>query len=275
MGVTHVLRGEDHINNTPKQAMLYEALGFALPKFAHLPMILGTDRAKLSKRHGAASTLEYRKMGYLPEAMVNFLVRLGWSYGDEEVFTVDKLKDVFSVEHIGKANAIFNTEKLDWLNGIYLREKPSQDLADYMWKYFKEELSFASGVDKGTFVEGVKIIQGKVKNIPELIEQLYCLFGEDPDYDLTALKDAEKAPAKQAIQDVAAVLESSDFTIEDLEKRIRGYADEKGEKFGKIAKAVRFSLTGGKISPGLFEMISVQGKETVKRRMDRALKALG
>ncbi len=274
MGITHVLRGEDHINNTPKQALLYKALGYDLPFFAHFPMILGKDKAKLSKRHGAASTLEYRKMGYLPETMINFLVRLGWSHGDQEVFSVDELKKAFNLDAVGKANAIFNTEKLDWISGIQLRAKPAKELTSYIRKYFAEEISPYASIDPARFESGVAIIQGKVKLIPELIEQMDCLFGPDPSYPADGLKGEEKVLAKQVITDLKPLLASNPYTVESLEKAVRGYAEEKEIGFGKLAKATRFALTGGKISPGLFEMMAVQGKETVSRRFDNLLKSL-
>ena len=142
LNITHVLRGDDHINNTPKQIQLYKTLGFDVPNFAHLPMILGPDRTKLSKRHGAASTLEYRTMGYLPEAMIGFLVRLGWSHGDQEIFTVEELQKYFSLDKIGKANAIFSPDKLNWVSGHFMRTEPAGKLLAYLRKYFQPQIEF-------------------------------------------------------------------------------------------------------------------------------------
>lgn len=274
-GITHVLRGEDHINNTPKQKLLFEAFGWTPPAYAHLPMILGRDKAKLSKRHGAASTLEYRAMGYLPSAMVNFLVRLGWSHGDEEIFTPEQLTKVFSIEHVGKANAIFNVEKLEWISGVHLRDARPDFLVDYLLRYFEDKMPWAGKVDRERLKSGVVVSQGKVKTLLELIDQLDCLFGEDPRHDVSKLGQSERAFGVSVLKGVAAAVQGSDFSIEDLEKRVRAYSDSLGEKFGKVAKEVRFALTGGRVSPGLFEMMSVQGKETVSRRIDQALKALG
>jgi glutamyl-tRNA synthetase len=162
-GMTHVLRGEDHINNTPKQILLYQTLGYSVPQFAHLPMILGPDRSKLSKRHGAASTLEYRQMGFLPIALINFLARLGWSHGDQEIFTLDELKRVFSVEHIGKANAVFGIEKLTWMGGKMMELTSPSELFDYLHKYFIPSIGFLSEVPREKVELGIHIIQGKVK----------------------------------------------------------------------------------------------------------------
>ncbi len=272
--ISHILRGDDHINNTPKQILLYQALGYAVPNFAHLPMILGTDRTKLSKRHGAASTLEYRKMGYLPEAIINFLVRLGWSHGDQEFFEIDELQRVFSLDHIGKANAIFNPEKLNWVSGHFMREIAAAKLKDYAKKYFAPELAFTDGVSPERLEKGIAIIQGKVKVIPEMIEQLHCLFGQDPVYDAAALKPEDKTKYRELLTALEPLIATSTFEKSDLESKVRALAEKLGQKLGPLAHALRYAVTGGKISPGLFEMLEIQGKETVTRRIALALKAL-
>jgi glutamyl-tRNA synthetase len=274
LDITHVLRGEDHINNTPKQILLYQTLGYAVPEFAHLPMILGPDRSKLSKRHGAASTLEYRAMGFLPIALINFLARLGWSHGDQEIFTLDELKKVFSVSHIGKANAVFGIEKLTWMGGKMMEIVPAAELYDYLHQYFPEQIPFLSGLSRATVESGIGIIQGKVKNVLDLIEQLGCLFGEDPVFSKAALKESEVATVRELLAGAIGHLEASSFVKEDLETRLRAFATEKGIKLTPIAQAVRFGVTGGKVSPGLFEMLALQGKDRVLRRVRAATKAL-
>jgi len=274
LGITHVLRGDDHINNTPKQILLYQLLGFPVPHFAHLPMILGTDRTKLSKRHGAASTLEYQKMGYLPEAMINFLVRLGWSHGDQEIFTIDELKKYFSLEKIGKANAVFNPEKLNWMSGMIMKDFPVAKMREYLRKYFSPEIAFTKGVSVADFDAGLLITQSKTKNILELIEQLKCLFGEDPGYDVSLLKPEDAEKYQTFLAALEPVLVGSDFTKADLEPKVRAEAEKLGQKLTPLAQALRFAVTGGKISPGLFEMLEVQGKDTVLRRVKNALGAL-
>lgn len=271
--ITHVLRGDDHINNTPKQIQLYRGLGFELPRFAHLPMILGPDRTKLSKRHSAASTLEYRKMGYLPAAIINFLVRLGWSHGDQELFKIEELKTVFSLDRIGKANAIFNPEKLSWISGHFFRETPAQELSDYLVRHFESQIVFGKAVEHSRWIKGISIIQGKVKLIPELIDQLQCLFGPDPKYDPLP-PTSECSQIVERLSAAMRALEKSSFQKEGLEHSIREVCVQRSEKLAPIAQALRFAVTGGKISPGLFEMLEVQGKETVTKRLHLAISAL-
>ncbi len=274
MKMTHVLRGDDHINNTPKQILLYQALGYPVPQFAHLPMIMGTDRSKLSKRHGAASTLEYRKMGYLPDAMINFLVRLGWSHGDQEIFMVEELKKMFNVAQIGKSSAIFNPEKLNWTSGHFMRSTSPKSLREYVQKYFGEELAYCKDVPQEQLEGGIAIVQGKVKNILEMIDQMKCLFGEDPSYQTEAMKPEDRERMLKLLNSVHPVVKDSDFSKADLEARVRQQAESMGEKLTPLAQALRFAVTGGKISPGLFDMLEIQGKATVIRRMEKAIGAL-
>lgn len=272
--ITHILRGDDHINNTPKQILLYQALGLAVPNFAHLPMILGPDRTKLSKRHGAASTLEYRKMGYLPEAIVGFLVRLGWSHGDQEIFTVDELKQYFSLAKIGKANAIFSPDKLAWVSGHFMREAKPGDLREYLHRYFETQMEFAKGTPEATLEKGIAIIQGKTKNVLELVEQLQILFGADPAYDFGALKEGEAPKVLSYLETLQPILAETEFSQAALEPKLRALADSLQIKFTPIAQAIRFAVTGGKVSPSLFEMLEVQGRERVLRRVESARIAL-
>lgn len=271
--ISHILRGDDHINNTPKQILLYQTLGYQVPRFAHLPMILGQDKTKLSKRHGAASTLEYRKMGYLPEAIINFLVRLGWSYGDKEYFTIDELKSVFDITRVGKANAVFNTEKLVWVSGLVMKDMTNEHHLNYLKKYFGEEIAFTKGQSDEKLKAGIEIVKAKVKNVHEMIDQLKCLFGEDPTHDFSALKPADLPKVKENLELMAPILSASTFEKAEMESKARAEAEKTGQKLAPIAQALRFAVTGGKISPGLFEMLEVQGKETVLRRIQTCLAA--
>ena len=272
--MTHILRGDDHINNTPKQILLYQTLGFAVPHFAHLPMILGPDRTKLSKRHGAASTLEYRAMGYLPEAVINFLVRLGWSHGDQETFTVEELKKVFSIEKIGKAGGIYNIEKLNWYAGHFMRERTPASLREYVFRHFANQVEFLKGVENARLEKGISIVHGKVKTIPELLDQLQCLFGADPVYAVESVTPEDRDRMRGILESIQATVKDSEFTVQTLEPKVKAEAEKMSLKLGPVAQAVRFAVTGGKVSPGLFEMLEVQGKETVLRRMGNAIASL-
>lgn len=269
--MTHILRGDDHINNTPKQILLYQMLGYPVPYFAHLPMILGTDKAKLSKRHGAASTLEYREMGYLPLTMINFLVRLGWSHGDQEIFKIEELFKYFALDKIGKAPAVFNPEKLNWLSGVLMRDTSKEELYAYIVKHFSNKLEFAKGVDASRMSQCVGIIQGKVKNIIELIDQMHVLFGADPTYDRSKVKPEDAVKYLKVWQALVPVIASSDCTKADLEPKVRAEAEKMGEKLAALAQPLRFAMTAGAVSPGLFEMLEVQGKEIVTRRLGKAI----
>lgn len=274
LGITHVLRGDDHINNTPKQILLYQSLGFAVPHFAHLPMILGPDKTKLSKRHGAASTLEYRGMGYLPETMINFLVRLGWSHGDQEIFTIPELHQFFDLDHIGKASAVFSPDKLNWVSGQIMTRAEPPRLREYIHQYFPEKLDFLKGLDEKLELAAIAAVQAKVKNVHELIDQLGCLFGPDPAYDLSTTKEEEKQKMLGFLKQMQPSLQESDFSKADLETRLKAEAGKLGIKLTPLAQALRYSVTGGKHSPALFDMLELQGRERVLRRVENALQAL-
>jgi len=272
--ITHVLRGDDHINNTPKQILLYQALGYPVPNFAHLPMILGADKTKLSKRHGAASTLEYRKQGYLPETMLNFLVRLGWSHGDQELFTVEEMCKYFALDRIGKSGAVFNPEKLNWMAGQHMQKVQAFFLYNYVRKFFADESDYWTKEPREQVEQGVAIIQGKVKNIPELLDQMTCIFGPDPAYDVATLAETERTSMRGILEKFVPLMESSGIAKDKLEPAARALAEGMGIKLSPVAKAVRFAVTGGKVSPGLFEMLEVQGTDRVRRRLEAATNAL-
>jgi glutamyl-tRNA synthetase len=187
---------------------------------------------------------------------------------------MDELKTLFSLEKIGKANAVFNPEKLNWVSGMILKDRPAELLYAYLKKYFSSEISFCEGVDDAKVVRGIAITQAKVKNVLELIEQLGSLFGSDPSYDLSALKPEEMPQMADYLGSLLPILTGSDFTMADLEAKVRAEADRRGDKLAPLAKAIRYSVTGGKVSPGLFEMLEVQGKDRALRRMKKALEAL-
>jgi glutamyl-tRNA synthetase len=269
MGITHVLRGDDHVNNTPRQILLYEALGFPVPLFAHVPMILGSDKARLSKRHGATSVMAYRDMGYLPEALVNYLVRLGWSHGDQEIFSGDELVGLFDLDAVGKSPAIFNPEKLLWLNQHYLRTYSAERLVDALRPLWPA----ASDSTQGEFVRRVvKDLQSRSRTLLELIDSAAFYFAEEVAYDPKA---AEKFLTPASAVHLEAVLQElpgvEDYSKEGLEVFLRSLAESRQTKLKEIAQPLRVALTGKTVSPGIDEVMVTLGRERTLTRIVRAL----
>lgn len=269
MGITHVIRGDDHVNNTPRQILLYHALGAPLPRFAHVPMILGQDRTRLSKRHGATSVMAYKDMGFLPEALVNYLVRLGWSYGDQEIFSREELIQKFDLDRVGSSAAVFDMEKLLWLNAHYIRQKPAAAVKELV-KPFLRALNLP---DKGDdFLERtVTTVQPRSRTLKEMAEALRFYLVDEVSYDEQAARKfltPDMLHAFRLLMDRLEVLDG--FTEQGLEKIFRDTAEELGVKLGKIAQPVRVALTGVTASPGLFEIIDILGKDVVIRRLQKA-----
>jgi glutamyl-tRNA synthetase len=271
MGITYVIRGDDHVNNTPRQILIYQALAEPLPHYAHVPMILGPDRTRLSKRHGATSVLAYREMGYLPHALLNALARIGWSYGDQEKFTVQELIEKFSLENVGKSAGIFNPEKLLDLNARYIRESDSKDLGGALLP-FLERLGFRDP-DRDQVAGAAETLRMRSKTLVEMAESARFYFEEDLRYEDKADRKFLKPEIAPLMQETRTRLENmSEFTQKSLEGVFLSILDEKKIKLGDIAQPLRVALTGTSVSPGLFEVMEVLGKETVLRRMDRALR---
>jgi len=270
MNITHVIRGDDHINNTPRQILIFQALGFDVPAFAHVPMIFGEDHKKLSKRHGALSTTEYREMGYLPEALVNYLVRLGWSHGDQEIFSIDELKGVFTVEDVGKSAGVFNPEKLEWLNGHYIRQadpaRIARDLIPILGGRGYED------IDEAWLARAVVTLQERAKTLVEMADMGEFYLTDNITYDEKAankfLKRSVTAPLGEIKEELTALPDWSAANIESAFNRVLERLDL---KLGKIAQPLRVALTGGTVSPGIYEIIDVLGKERVIERIERAL----
>ncbi len=270
MKITHIIRGDDHLNNTPRQILLYQALGYPLPQFAHLPLILGQDRARLSKRHGATSVTAYRDQGYLPHALVNYLARLGWSCGDEEIFSREKLIKKFSLENVGKAAGVFNPEKLLWLNAHYIQQTPARELALLLLPYLEAEDYFVDDLD--WLAKVVTTLQTRGKTLLEMLEmgRFYFIEGE-LDYD-------PKLSAKFFTPDSVKVFKifvleieaDSEFTQASLEETAQRIMQEYGLKLGQIAQPLRVALTNSKVSPGIFETMEALGKERVISRLQAA-----
>jgi glutamyl-tRNA synthetase len=274
MGITHVIRGDDHVNNTPKQIQIYEALGCEVPLFGHVPMILGSDKARLSKRHGATSVMAYQEMGYLPEALVNYLVRLGWSHGDQEIFQMDELVREFSLESVGKSAAVFNPEKLLWLNQHYIMAYPEERLVGAMLPFWEKRGFNASD---GRFIAKVVWdLRTRSKTLVEMADASSFYFQEEVEYDREA---AGKFLTPEYAGHLRAVAERvpglGDYTKDGLENLLRSLAEERGTKLKWIAQALRVALTGKTVSPGIDEVMVTLGKEQVVRRIQRAVAQIG
>jgi len=273
MSITHVIRGDDHVNNTPRQILLYKALGYPLPQFAHVPLILGSDKTRLSKRHGATSVMAYKEMGYLPQALVNYLVRLGWSHGDQEVFSKEELVEKFSLEHVGKSAAVFNTEKLLWLNGVYLRQEKPEVLAQLLLP-FLEARGFKP-LSLAWLSQVIKTLQERAKTLVEMADQAEFYFHSDFEFDEKAAQKYLKRTIKEPLEILSARLASSPEPDEKgLEVIFTEIISQKGIKLKDLAQAVRVALTGKAISPGIYEVMKILGRDEVLKRLSRALEKL-
>ncbi len=273
MGINTIIRGDDHLVNTPKQMLIYQALGAELPLFAHVPMVLGSDKARLSKRHGAMSVSEYREMGYLPDAMLNYLVRLGWSHGDQEFFTREELIEKFSLEHIGRSPSMFDMDKLTALNAKHIQNKPSHEIAQALTPYLE-----AKGITKeetdGRLEKAVETLQARSKTLVEMTDASLFYFKEAIEIDEKADKKFLKPGAVDLLTKSADYIEAlgeDGFTEKNLEGALKRVMDETELKFGKIAQPLRVALTGGTVSPGIFEMILALGKERTVQRIRAAV----
>jgi glutamyl-tRNA synthetase len=270
MGINTVIRGDDHVNNTPKQILLIKALGAPLPTFGHVPMVLGHDKSRLSKRHGAMSVTAYRDMGYLPDALINYLVRLGWSHGDQEFFTRKELIEKFNLESIGRAAGIFNPEKLLALNADHIKAASAEAIAPHLLPFLKNR-----GCDARAdgFLYGViKTLQLRSKTLEEMADAALFYFQDDITYDEKAAKKFLKPASIDPLKRVAGHISLIEvFTEEIVEHAFKAVMDETGQKLGAIAQPVRVALTGKTVSPGIFEMIDVLGRERVVSRLNRAV----
>jgi glutamyl-tRNA synthetase len=272
MGITHIVRGDDHVNNTPRQILLYQALEAELPLFGHVPMILGQDKTRLSKRHGATSVMAYREMGYLPQALVNYLARLGWSYGDQEIFSLEEMVQLFTLKRVGKSDSVFNQEKLNWLNAHYIKETPVSDLAKMVLPFF-----VAKGIEPSDLDELAKImvtVRERGKTLDELAEKALFYFQDPPPLD-------PKEAAKLLTSDGKAVLTELDLrlkanypiTHEAFNELLATFAGERNVKIGPIAQPLRLALTGKTASPGLYDILEILGPQKVANRIAAALKS--
>lgn len=272
MNMTHVIRGDDHVNNTPRQVKIYEALGFELPLFAHVPMILGPDKTKLSKRHGATSAIAYQDMGYLPEALVNYLVRLSWSHKDQEIFTLDELIEYFDIHDVGRAAAIFNPDKLLWLNHHYIKTGDPERLAGLVAGFITKK---GYQLPETDYIKNVVIdVRERTKTVEEIVD-----FGGFYFQDIDPMEELKKqfytpdiAPVFKAITERFEQIDLWDKG--HMEDAVKAILEEFNLKFKTIAQPIRVALTGRTVSPGLFEIMLTLGKTKVLSRLEKALSSM-
>lgn len=272
MGVTTIIRGDDHVSNTPKQILIYQALGADMPEFGHVPMILGPDKKKLSKRHGATSVVQYKDEGYLPEAMVNYLLRLGWSHGDKEIFSRREMIELFTTANLGSSPAVFDTKKLNATNAHYIKEADPQRLAELLLPFFA-----AKGIeaDPAYLARLAPMFQPRAQTLKEMAEKAEFFLQGDAalEYDQAAvakfITDASRPRLAALRERLAGLDEFSEAKVEEL---LNGYVAEAGLSFKDIAQPIRVALTGKTASPGLHETIAALGKDKTLNRLDRALK---
>ncbi|OZB06740.1 MAG: glutamate--tRNA ligase [Idiomarina sp. 34-48-12] len=270
MNITHVVRGEDHINNTPRQINILQALGAPVPEYAHVSMILGDDGKKLSKRHGAVSVMQYRDDGYLPEAVLNYLVRLGWSHGDQEIFSVDEMVKLFSLDDVNKAASAFNTEKLNWLNQHYMKSLPVERVIPYLQWHFTDQ---AIDVSRGPALEKlIPLMADRVKTLKEMAEQSRYFYEEYEAFDEAAAKKHLRPVAREALEAVQDRLASLDtWNAATIQAAIQQTADDLGVGMGKVGMPLRVAVTGSGNSPSLDVTLELLSQEQVVGRIARAI----
>lgn len=274
MNITHVVRGNDHLNNTPRQIQIYQALGCSLPKFGHVPMILGPDKKKLSKRHGAQSVMEYQKMGYLPQGVVNYLVRLGWSYGDQEEFTLKELIEKFTLEAVGKSAAAINPGKLDWLNSQYIKRMETDELTKKVLPFI--EAKGYSVTDTDLLKRAVFSLRERSKTLVEMADLSEFYFCEEIIYDEEAAKKFLKGESMVIFEEVIASLsEEAILKKESNHLLIQRLSESRHEPLVKIAQPLRVALTGRTASPPIDEVMEALGRERVIQRLKKAMEYIG
>ena len=277
MEITHVIRGDDHLNNTPKHVLLFQALGRPVPRFVHLPMILGTDRTRLSKRHGDTAVLEYRHRGFLPEAMVNFLAKLGWSHGDEEVFSRQALIALFSLDEVNKSGAIFEDTKLLWLNQQHMKLADLDRLLDLVRPWILEpgrvNEEMWNTVDQEVLRVGAHLLRDRCKTLRDLAQAMELLFDVPLEPVDEIIVSAIQAPLMIA---VAEQLECTDpFDPESIERDMRAALEANGATLKDVALASRLAVTGRRAGPGLFEILAAIGRNLVTARLREAAQGAG
>ena len=266
MGVSDVIRGDDHLSNTPKQIILYDALGFKVPKFYHAAMINGSDGSKLSKRHGATDVMEYKRMGYLPQALLNFLVRLGWGHGDDEIFSMSDMLRLFDPKDINKSASTYNLSKLEWLNAYYIKNSGFYELADEMLFF---GIDFR-GLPKGELL--MSLLQERAKTLLDIKAGVELIVNAPSSYDEKAMKKFVNDESKALLAQYLAEFKEGLENTSEFEHFTMEFLNSKGKTLKDLAQNVRIALTGGSVSPGIFEMMEVLGASEVKKRILEFLK---
>ena len=273
MDVSHVIRGDDHLNNTPRQINIFNALDHDAPKYAHIPLILDPEGKKLSKRHGAASVLEYREQGYLPEALLNYLVRLGWSHGDQEIFSTGEMTELFDIARVNKAAAALNPDKLTWLNQHYLRESKAERIACLLKRRLVELGVDVTGAPDLKEVAGIQ--KERVKTIAEMADQSRFFYEEFAEYDETAAKKHLRPVALEPLRQVRETLAGLDaWDRASIHAAIDAAAEQQAIKFGKIAQPLRVAVTGSAVSPSIDVTLELLGRDRAQSRLGRALELI-
>jgi glutamyl-tRNA synthetase len=270
MGLTHVIRGDDHLNNTPRQINILRALGAELPKYAHLPMILGSDGGRLSKRHGAVSVMQYRDEGYLPEALLNYLVRLGWSHGDQEIFSMDEMVSLFEVESVNHSASTFNPEKLLWLNQHYIKSSSPEHIAHHLsWHMGERGIDPTQGPDLTRVVEAQ---QERAKTLVEMADNSVFFYLDFETFDEKAAKKNLKVAAQPPLEKIrSALAELEIWDAEPIHQIVKQTAEILDLKLGKVAQPLRVAVTGAAISPPIDITLELIGRERVLKRIELAL----
>jgi glutamyl-tRNA synthetase len=271
MAISHVLRGDDLLPSTPKQIHLYRAIGASAPSFGHLPQVLGVDKARLSKRHAATAVTSYRELGYYPDALVNFLARLGWSHGDQEVFSRKELVHAFSLENVGKSAGVFNLEKLDWLNFQYLKARTPVELAADL-RPFMESRGIAIPGDDAWLAKMAATLRERAKTLGELTEFAHFYLSDEITLDEKAARKFLKPEARPLLEDLVRRLEGLEsWDAASLEAAFHAVLEGTGKSLGALAQPVRVAVTGSTVSPGIFEVLDVLGRERSLARLHAAL----
>ena len=270
MGITHVIRGDDHVNNTPRQINLYHALGAPVPVFCHVAMILGDDGTKLSKRHGAVSVMQYREDGYLPQALVNYLVRLGWSHGDQEIFSVPEMIEYFTLDAISKSASSFNTKKLDWLNAHYMKTLPVEEVAaELAWHLARINADVSAGPDPKLVV---KAYAERTHTLKEMAQKALCYYQDFSEYDPAGVKKWIKEGSVQVLKEALAVLEAApSWEAQPLDEALSDLAKRLEIGMGKVGQPLRLALTGSAMSPGIGDTLVLCGRERSLKRIAAAI----